>query len=332
MRCIVTGGAGFIGSHLTDRLLLDGHKVTVIDDFSTGREENLLEGVYNKNLVDIKNLNITDWKIRELFENTDWVFHLAGKADIVPSIEKPADYYNTNVTGTLNILEACRTYGVKKLVYASSSSIYGDKAKVPTKETYKPNPKYPYALTKYLGEQLVMHYGQVYKLPVVSLRLFNVYGPRSRTSGAYGAVMGVFLAQKANGIPFTRVGDGEQERDFTYVSDVVDAFILGARSSITREVINIGYGLPYSINSLIVALSGPEAQITQLPKRPGEPISTWADISKARELLAWSPLIPFILGIKYMLGHLEDWENAPVWTAEKVKEATKPWFDYLGKK
>jgi len=332
MKCIVTGGAGFIGSHLTDRLLKDGHKVTVIDDFSTGREENLLGGVHNENLVSIEKLNITDIEIRPLFRNIDWVFHLGGKADIVPSIEHPADYYNTNVTGTLNILEACRTYGVKKLVYASSSSIYGDKARVPTKETYRPNPKYPYALTKYLGEQLVMHYGQVYRLPVVSLRLFNVYGPRSRTSGAYGGVMGVFLAQKANGMPFTIVGDGEQERDFTYVSDVVDAFIKAMEGSITGEVINIGHGFPQSINSLIVALSGLEAQITQLPKRPGEPISTWADISKAEKLLAWSPLVPFTLGIEHMLEHLEDWKNAPVWTPEKIEEATKPWFNYLGKK
>jgi len=332
MKCIVTGGAGFIGSHLTDRLLRDGHEVIVIDDFSTGREENLYGAAKKRGLLKIDLLDITDVKIRSLFQGIDWVFHLAGKADIVPSIEKPADYYNTNVTGTLNILEACRTYGVKKLVYASSSSIYGNKAKVPTKETYKPNPKYPYALTKYLGEQLVMHYGQVYRLPVVSLRLFSVYGPRSRTSGAYGAVMGVFLAQKANGMPFTRVGDGTQRRDFTYVSDVVDAFILGTRSSVTNEVINIGYGLPQSVNSLIFALSGLEAQVTQLPKRPGEPISTWADISKARKLLSWSPLVPFTLGMEYMLGHLEDWKNAPVWTAEKIKEATKPWFTHLGKK
>jgi len=332
MNCIVTGGAGFIGSHLTDRLLRDGHKVTVIDDFSTGREENLLGGIYSENLLGIEKLNITDIEIRSLFKNVDWVFHLGGKADIVPSIEHPADYYNTNVTGTLNILEACRTFGVKKLVYASSSSIYGNKAKVPTKETYKPNPKYPYALTKYLGEQLVMHYGQVYKLPVVSLRLFNVYGPRSRTSGAYGAVMGVFLAQKANGIPFTKVGDGCQRRDFTYVSDVVNAFIKAMEGSTTREVINIGYGLPHSINSLIVGLSGLEAPIIQLPKRPGEPISTWADISKARRLLDWYPTTPFTLGIEHMLDHLEDWKNAPVWTAEKIKEATKPWFNYLGKK
>ena len=332
MKCVVTGGAGFIGSHLTDKLLKEGHKVTIIDDFSTGREKNLHEAVNNSNLVDIKKINIVDIGIRPLFKEIDWVFHLAGKADIVPSIERPADYYNTNVTGTLNILEACRSYGVKKLAYASSSSLYGNKARVPTKEAYKPNPKYPYALTKYMGEQLVTHYGQVYRLPVVSLRLFNVYGPRSRTSGAYGAVMGVFLAQKANEMPFTRVGNGEQGRDFTYVSDVVDAFIVAAKSPVTCEVINIGFGYPWTINALIYELGGLDAKIVQIPKRPGEPNTTQADISKARKLLAWSPLVPLQLGIKSLLEHLEDWKDAPVWTPGKIEEATKTWFDYLGRR
>ncbi len=239
MRCIVTGGAGFIGSHLVDRLIQDGHHVIVLDNFSTGRPENLSHLTQNLHLV-VKQLDVADYDaIRSVFEGIDWVFHLAALADIVPSIQKPLDYYHANVTGTVSVLEAARHAGVKRFIFAASSSCYGIPDVYPTPETAEIRPQYPYALTKYLGEECVIHWGKIYKLPVVSLRLFNVYGPRSRTSGTYGAVFGVFLAQKLAKKPFTVVGNGTQTRDFTFVTDVANAFITAAQSEITNEILNV---------------------------------------------------------------------------------------------
>jgi len=219
---LVTGGAGFIGSHLVDRLLADGNNVTVLDNFSTGRKANLdhLNGDDRVNLIEADIVNFES--IKPHFTNIDMVFHLAALADIVPSIVNPRGYYASNVLGSMNVVEAARLSGVKKLVYTASSSCYGipPQDQYPTNESAAIDTQYPYALTKYLGEQTAFHWGKVYDLPVVSLRLFNVYGPRSRTSGTYGAVFGVFLAQKLNGKPYTVVGDGSQTRDFTYVTDV----------------------------------------------------------------------------------------------------------------
>ena len=235
MKYLVTGGAGFIGSHLVDRLLKDGHSVTVIDNFSTGRLENLAHQQDNKNLTIIKE-DISDFeKIIPHFKNIEAVFHIAGLADIVPSIVNPANYYRANVSGTMNVVEASRLSQVKKFIYAASSSCYGIPDVYPTAEIAPIRPQYPYALTKYLGEQIVLHWGKVYKLPVISLRLFNVYGPRSRTSGTYGAVFGVFLAQKLNHEPFTVVGDGTQKRDFIYVSDVVNAFVMAGEPNLKMK-------------------------------------------------------------------------------------------------
>ena len=196
MKCVVTGGAGFIGSHLVDRLLGDGHDVVVIDNFAIGRPENLASHAQSPHLKLVK-ADVTDLAaIRPLFAGIDWVFHLAALADIVPSIEQPIPYHRANVDGTVNVLEAARHANVKRFVYAASSSCYGIPDTYPTPESAETRPMYPYALTKYLGEQCVMHWSKVYKLPAVSLRLFNVYGPRHRTTGTYGAVFGVFLAQK----------------------------------------------------------------------------------------------------------------------------------------
>jgi UDP-glucose 4-epimerase len=229
---LVTGGAGFIGSHLVERLLADGHTVVAVDNFSTGRMENL-DQVRNNPRLSIHRLDVSSYsEIKQFFEGVDGVFHLAALADIVPSIQRPLAYHKANVDGTIAVLEAARSAGVKRFVYAASSSCYGIPDRFPTTETAPIRPQYPYALTKYLGEQLVLHWGQVYDLPCVSLRLFNVYGPRSRTSGTYGAVFGVFLAQKLAGQPFTVVGDGSQTRDFTFVTDVVDAFLRAAESDI----------------------------------------------------------------------------------------------------
>jgi len=327
-RVIVTGGSGFIGSHLAERLLKDGLRVTVIDNFSTGRPENLKGLPVSPNL-EIRQFDVTDFKgILPIFEQAEWVFHLAAIADIVPSIERPLDYFDANVRGTISVLEASRLSGVKRFIYAASSSCYGIADEIPTPETAKTQLQYPYALTKYLGEQAVLHWTQVYGLPSISLRLFNVYGPRARTAGTYGAVFGVFLAQKLAGKPFTVVGDGTQTRDFTYVTDVVEAFLKALQSDITGEIFNVGSGNTYSINELVTLLNG---DVVYVPKRPGEPECTFADISKITKLLDWQPKISFTDGVKMMLDHIEDWRNAPVWDQHSITEATKTWFRYLGK-
>ena len=199
MKAIVTGGAGFIGSHLIDRLLEENfNEIVVLDNMSTGRIENLSH-LNEKSPVKICQVDISDERVKleTYFKNADYIFHLAALADIVPSIENPDTYYKSNVQGTFRVLEAARKIkGLKKIVYSASSSCYGIPEIYPTKEDSEIKPKYPYALTKRMGEELLMHWGKLYKIPVVSLRFFNVYGPRSRTTGAYGAVFGVFLAQK----------------------------------------------------------------------------------------------------------------------------------------
>jgi UDP-glucose 4-epimerase len=324
MRSLVTGGAGFIGSHLVDRLLADGHEVLVLDNFATGRMENIVRDPR----VQLVRVDISDAEaIRPLFAGIDRVFHLAALADIVPSIEKPLDYHRANVDGTIAVLEASRAAGVKRLVYAASSSCYGLPDAFPTPETAEARPQYPYALTKYLGEQYVLFWARTYKLPAVSLRFFNVYGPRSRTSGAYGAVFGVFLAQKLAGKPFTVVGDGTQRRDFTFVSDVVDALLPASASDVVGEVFNVGSGDAYSVNRLVRLLGG---DVVHIPKRPGEPDCTLADISKIQRVLGWRPRVGFDEGVGEMLRHIDSWRTAPVWTAEAIAEATRDWFRFLG--
>lgn len=327
MKTLVTGGAGFIGSHLVDRLLEDGHEVLVLDNFSTGRPDNLFHQKGNDRLKVVQ-VDIADReKIAPYFIDIDWVFHMAALADIVPSIQQPEKYYRSNVDGTFAVVEAAHKAGVKRFLYTASSSCYGIPDSYPTQEKAEIRSQYPYALTKNLGEQLVMHWGQVYKLPVVSLRLFNVYGPRSRTSGTYGAVFGVFLAQKLAGKPFTVVGDGTQTRDFTYVTDVADAFVTAAASDVTNEVFNVGSGNTYSVNRLVELLEG---EITYLPKRPGEPDCTFADTRKIRASIGWQAKISLEQGVVNILENIEYWRQAPVWTPDDIAEATKDWFRYLG--
>ncbi|MCS5544277.1 MAG: SDR family oxidoreductase [SAR86 cluster bacterium] len=325
MKSLVTGGAGFIGSHLVDSLLAEGDEVTVLDNFSTGRPENLshIEGAVK--LVEADLSLYGAWANH--FKGIDRVFHLAALADIVPSIENPDIYYQANVTGTLNVMKASKEFNVNKLIYSASSSCYGIPDILPTPETAEIKPQYPYALTKCLGEQIVLHWSSVYRIPSVSTRLFNVYGPRSRTSGTYGAVFGVFLAQKLSNKPFTVVGDGTQTRDFTYVEDVTSALIATSKSSLEGEIINIGSDNTYSINQVVELLGG---EAVYIPKRPGEPDSTWADISKAKKLLDWRPTITIEKGIKNLLDNIDYWSEAPVWDADSISEATKKWFEYLG--
>ncbi len=327
IKCLVTGGAGFIGSHLTELLLDSGHTVVVIDNLVVGSENNLKHLKENKNLDFIKQ-DVTDYKaVEKISSNIDWIFHLAGLADIVPSIESPESYFQTNVIGSYNIAKLAREKNVKKTIYAASSSCYGIPEYYPTSETEKCNPRYPYALTKYLGEQILMHWQAVYNLNILSLRLFNVYGPRARTSGTYGAVFGVFLAQKLAGKPFTVVGDGTQTRDFTYVSDVSRAFLMAAQSSFSGEVFNVGSGDTYEVNKLISLLEGP---FINIPKRPAEPDCTFADISKINRLIGWKPEVSLEEGVAIMLEQIEDWKDAPIWDSSKIEKATESWFKYLG--
>jgi UDP-glucose 4-epimerase len=328
MRSIVTGGGGFIGSHLCERLLKLGHKLIVIDNFSVGKKKNL-ESIKNK--VSVIDADIRNYKkIINYFKNIDNVFHLAALADIVPSIEKPNDYYSTNVSGTFNVLQASIENKIKRFVYSASSSCYGVPKQYPTSETSEINPKYPYALTKRLGEELVVHFAKVYNLNATSLRFFNVYGPRARTSGTYGAVFGVFLAQKLANKPYTVVGDGKQTRDFTYVTDVIDALIkVFAKKNISGEILNVGSSKTVSINKIITLLKGPKISI---PKRPGEPQITFADIKKIKRLTNWRPKVSIKKGIEFMLKDIDNWRDAPLWTPRKIKKVTKKWFLYLNNK
>ncbi len=325
MKALVTGGAGFIGSHLVDALLEKDYEVIVLDNFSTGRPENLAHVSGKIELVECDIKNPGSWENK--FEGVSKVFHLAALADIVPSIENPLNYYESNVNGTYNVMEACKKFAVGKVVYSASSSCYGIPSEYPTPENSEIKPQYPYALTKCLGEQIVMHWSNVYNVPAISLRFFNVYGPRSRTSGTYGAVFGVFLAQKLNKKPFTVVGDGTQTRDFTFVTDIVCALMAASESSAKGEIINIGSDNTFSINEVVTLLEGDTVYI---PKRPGEPDCTWADISKAKRLLNWSPKINLEDGIKILLKEIDYWSDAPVWDADSISIATKKWFEYLG--
>ena len=235
------------------------------------------------------------------------------------------DYLSTNVMGTVRVLECARHAGVRKFVYAASSSCYG-LAAVPTREDAPIACEHPYALSKYKGEEAVLHWSRAYKLPVNSIRIFNAYGTRSKTSGAYGAVFGVFLAQKLAGKPFTVVGDGTQTRDFTFVSDVVSAFISAAKSDISGVSMNVGSGHTYSVNRLIELLGGDKIYI---PKRPGEPDCTFADMSRIKELLHWSPRVSLEDGVGIMLRNIDYWREAPVWNPETIAVATEDWFKYL---
>ena len=323
---VVTGGAGFIGSHMVDLLLDRGFEVRVIDNLVGGHRSNL-------KLQD-GNLQLTchwdDIRVLEpespLFHGAHYVFHFAGIGDIVPSIERPIDYMDTNVQGTVRVLECARRARVKKFVYAASSSCYG-LAATPTREDHPINPQYPYALSKYQGEQAAFHWHKVYGLPVNSICIFNAYGTRVRTTGAYGAVFGVFLKQKLAGKPFTVVGNGTQTRDFVYASDVATAFLAAAETEISGQRFNVGAGHPQSVNRLVALIGG---EVVYVPKRPGEPDCTFADIGKIGSMLGWKPVVAFEDGVARMMRDMEHWRDAPLWDPQSIAVATRTWFEYLG--
>ncbi len=258
-----------------------------------------------------------------MFKDAELVFHFAGKGDIVPSIEQPVEYLSINAQGTVRVLECAREARVKRLVYAASSSCYGLATELPTTENAPIQPQYPYALSKYQGEMAVLHWGQVYGLPVNSVRIFNAYGPRSSTKGAYGAVFGVFLRQKLDNKPFTVVGDGQQTRDFVFCTDVARAFLSVAQKAAPGEIFNLGCGKPQSINRLVQLLGGP---VVYVPKRPREPDCTWADPTRLKKL-GWAPRVSFEDGVAAMLEQIEYWRDAPLWDVQKIAQATRTWFD-----
>src|SRR5882724_1314089 len=327
-RAVVTGGAGFIGSHMVDLLVDRGYSVVVIDNLVTGRAENLAQHRREPRVV-LHEIDMYTVKAdSRLFKGVNHVFHFGGIGDIVPSIERPLEYMRANVDGTLAVLEASRHAGVRKFVYAASSSCYGMATELPTTEQAPIRPEYPYALSKYLGESAALHWGQVYRLPVISIRMFNVYGPRVRTTGAYGAVFGVFLAQKLHGKPFTVVGDGSQRRDFVYVTDVARAYLMAAESAESGQGFNLGAGDPQTINRLIELMGG---DVVYVPKRPGEPDCTWADVGCIQRALGWKPEVSFPEGVAAMLGQIEEWRAAPLWTPEKIEAATRTWFEHLAR-
>lgn len=325
---VVTGAAGFIGSHMVDLLLDQGYQVIAVDSLQSGRLANLDHRKSDPSLkVEVRDLRELDPE-ENLFEGAKYVFHFAGLGDIVPSIENPIDYMSINVLGTVRTLESARRAGVSKFVYAASSSCYGLDSKLPTTETSEIKPQYPYALSKYQGEQAVLHWGQVYGLPVTSIRIFNAYGTRSKTGGAYGAVFGVFLAQKLAGKPFTVVGDGTQKRDFLYVTDIAKAFLAAAESPDTNEIYNLGSGNPQSVNRLVELLGG---EVIRLPKRPGEPDCTWADITKIQNAFDWKPTVTLEEGVATLLENIDYWKEAPVWDIKSIEAATKVWFESLSR-
>lgn len=290
-KIIVTGGAGFIGSHIVDALINEGYEVNIVDNMSAGKEENI-----NKNAIFHK-VDIRDKeKLVPIFKDAEYVFHKAANPQVQYSIENPIETNNINVNGLLNVLEACRLNNVKRVIFASSSAIYGGQETMPIVESMQVNPLSPYGIQKYIGEAYMKLYAQIYGLETVCLRYFNVYGPRQSANGAYASVIPKFLEFKKDNTPLLITGDGEQLRDFVHISDVVTANIKAMNSEKVGvgDIINIGSGLNYSVNYIASLVGG---EIKYIPKRI-EPKETKADIRKAKELLGWSPKVILENGIQ----------------------------------
>lgn len=324
---LITGGAGFIGSYLAEFLAKKKINITIVDSLVNGSLSNLKK-IKKFKFVKADISKKGNWE--NSFKKIDTVFHLAALSDIVPSITHPRNYYESNVTGTLNVLEFSRKHKIKKIVYAASSSCYGIPKKYPTDENEILNPEYPYALTKKLAEDLVLHWSNVYKLNCTSLRLFNVYGPRVKNLNDYGAMFGIFLAQKLAKKPLTVVGNGKQSRDFTYVTDVCEAFYKAAKIDTKQinQIFNVGSGATIQINKIVKLLNSEKISI---PKRPGEPEKTFADIKKIKKYLKWKPKIKIEEGVAIMLENINNWRNAPIWNRSRIKKKTSVWFKYLSK-
>ncbi|MEK7390731.1 MAG: NAD-dependent epimerase/dehydratase family protein [Patescibacteria group bacterium] len=295
-KVIVTGGAGFIGSNLVRELVKKNFDVHVIDNLTAGKKEAVHPSAA-LHVVDVRNLSDID----PIFVGAKYVFHLAALPRVQYSIEHPEETNDINVNGTLNVLIASQKAGVKKFVYSASGSAYGDQEIMPLREDLPASPKSPYGLQKYIGELMSRVWSEVYGLPTVSLRYFNVYGPGQSEEGAYALVIAKFLKQKREGTPLTITGDGEQTRDFTSVHDVVRANLLAAENenADTKNggVFNIGAGNNHSVNNVAKLIGG---KAIHVPER-FEPKHSLADNSKARKILGWEPSVSLEEGIKELL-------------------------------
>ncbi len=317
MKTIVTGGCGFIGSHLVERLLSEGHEVLVIDNLATGRRENLRAVERHPRLrLHLATLSQPEEYAGE-FRDAECVFHVAGLAGVSSSLEWPWVYYQANVAATIGALEAARGAKVARFIYAASASCYGLPTRVPTTEQAALRPEVPYAYTKMLGEECVLYWARTYGLSVVSLRLFNVFGPPSRMNSAYGSVFGTFLAQKIQSKPFTVVGDGRQTRDYVHVTDVVDAFLRAAESGHSGTAYNVGSGEEHSVLDIARLLGGP---VVHVPRRPGEPRRSCADITRIRRELGWEPKVRFEDGVREILSRIEELRETVVWIPQPVTQ------------
>ena len=325
---LVTGCAGFIGSHMVDLLLKKGHLVYGIDNFISGKTKNLVLAKKNKNFKlirgDINNFPFLCKKNN--INKLDYIFHFAGHGELIPSIQNPLEYFKNNSYNTVIIIDYVKKkFNLKKFIYAASSSCYGINNKK-TNEKQKIRIEHPYAFSKNIGEQACLHWSKVYKIPTISIRIFNAYGPRSRTNNVYGAVIGVFLKQKLSDYPLTIVGNGKQKRDFLYISDVCEAFYKASISKYKNEIFNLGRGRAESINYLSSLISNKKIYIKW---RPGEPFKTEANIKKIKKFLNWKPKINLKDGITEVLKNITYWKNAPLWTNKKINIATKDWMKYL---
>lgn len=300
MKVLVTGGAGFIGSHLVDKLAEQGKEVIVIDNLSTGKKENI------NPKAKFYQADICDSEISQIFqkERPKIVFHLAAMPRVPISVKDPVGTSKINILGTINVFKSALDAGVNRVIFASSSSVYGDQRESPLVESMKPSPISPYGLQKQAGEQFAELFTNLYKLPIICLRYFNVYGTRIDFGSDYSLVIGKFLKQKALNKPLTIFGDGEQTRGFCYVDDVARANILAAESDKLKggEKINISSGESYSINYLAKEVGG---EIQYLSPREGDILHTKADITRAKNLLNWEPKVSFEEGLK----KVKEWFN-----------------------
>lgn len=299
---LVTGGAGFIGSNLVKRLIKDGHKVRVLDNFSAGRFPDRIQSGVEYIEGDICNME----DLEKAVEAIDSIFHTAAKNKVPYSLEHPQETNENNIVGTLNVLVAAKKAGLKKVIYSSSSSAYGNQTASLFCENQCPKPISPYGLQKFVGEEYCRIYSNCFDLPTISLRYFNVYGPHLDPNGVYSAVVGKFLLQKKNNQPLTVYGNGNYYRDFTHVNDVVDANILAMQTTNINksEVINIGGGNPHSILELVGLIGG---TIEYLPERKGDIQWSGANINKAKKLIGWEPKIKLSDGIADLKKSWIDW-------------------------
>ena len=300
---LVTGGAGFIGSHVAARLLADGHRVRVLDNFSTGSRANLDHGAAHAAHLDVVEGDIRDLgTVEAASRGVDVVFHQAAMRSVPRSVKDPLGANDNNVTGTLNVLEAARRAGARRVVYASSSSVYGDRPDLPKREDQTPAPISPYAVSKAAGEQYAAVWSRLYGVETVGLRYFNVFGPKQDPASEYAAVIPRFILWALQRAPLEVHGDGTQSRDFTYIDNVVEANLLAGRApGAAGEVFNVGCGSRVSLLEIIASLErlvGRPLQRNHTPGRAGDVAHTLADVSKAKRLLGYTPLVTFDDGLQ----------------------------------